>query len=121
MIEPTKIQTIYQDGVPAFVVLPFEDFAREHPLEAEQIKPRGARIPEGDAVPHEVVALHVEQDMTYIRAWREYLHLTQGEVAEKAGISQAALSQMEAGGKKLRKATLEKLAKAMGLSLSQLN
>ena len=58
-------------------------------------------------MPHAVVEMHVEQEMTYIRAWREYLHMTQGEVAEKAGISQAALSQMEAGGKRLRKVTLE--------------
>lgn len=121
MIEPTKIQTIYQEGVPVFVVLPFEDFAREHPLEAENIKSRVPRRPEGDAVPHEVVAMHVEHEITYIRAWREYLQMTQGEVAEKAGISQAALSQMEAGGKKLRKATLEKLAKAMGVNASQLS
>ena len=36
------------------------------------------------------------------------------------GITQAALSQMEAGEKRLRKATLEKLAMAMGISVEQL-
>lgn len=59
-------------------------------------------------------------DRSAIRAWREYLGLTQKEVADKMGVSQAALSQMESGEKKLRKATLEKLAKAMGLSVEQL-
>jgi DNA-binding XRE family transcriptional regulator len=121
MIEPTKIQTIYQDGVPAFVVLPFADFAREHPVEAAGIPRPSPRIPEGDAVPHQVVDLHIEHEMSYIRAWREYLGMTQAEVAEKAGMSQAALSQMEAGGKRLRRTTLEKLAKAMGLNVSQLS
>jgi transcriptional regulator with XRE-family HTH domain len=36
------------------------------------------------------------------------------------GITQAALSQMESGEKKLRKATLEKLAAALGVSIEQI-
>lgn len=120
MIEPTKIQPIYQGGVPAFVVIPFADFAREHPVEAAQISPKTPYIPEGDYVPHEVVSMHIERDITYLRAWREYLGLTQAEVAERAGITQAALSQMESGEAKLRKASREKLAKALGLNPEQL-
>ena len=46
--------------------------------------------------------------------------LTQADVAEKAGITQAALSQMENGESKLRKATKVKLAAAMGLDPQQL-
>ena len=57
---------------------------------------------------------------TLVRAWREYLGLTQKEVAKRMGITQAALSQMEAGEKRLRKATLEKLAAAMGIGVEQL-
>ena len=120
MIELTKIQTIYQGGLPAFVVIPFVEFAREHPVEAEHIKSLSPRIPEGDAVPHEVVGLHVKEGMTYLRAWREYLGLTQAELAEKAGITQAALSQMEKGESKLRKATRQKLAAALGINEEQL-
>ena len=115
MIEPAKIQLIYQDGIPVFVVIPFADFAREHPVEAARITPKTTYIPEGDYVPHEVVGLHIERDTTYLRAWREYLGLTQAEVAERAGITQAALSQMESGEAKIRKATREKLAQAMRL------
>ena len=120
MIEPAKIQLIYQDGIPVFVVIPFADFAREHPVEAARITPKTPRIPEGDYVPHEVVGLHVQDGIPLARAWREYLGLTQAEVAERAGISQAALSQMESGETKLRKATREKLAQAMGLNSEQL-
>jgi transcriptional regulator with XRE-family HTH domain len=36
------------------------------------------------------------------------------------GVTQAALSQMESAEKRLRKATLEKLAVAMGVSVEQL-
>ncbi len=120
MIELTRIQTIYQSGMPAFVVLPFIDFAREHPKEAELLKPKSPRIPDGDYIPNEVVGLTIKQDMTLLRAWREYLGQTQAEVAEKAGITQAALSQMESGESKLRKATRIKLAEAMGINREQL-
>jgi DNA-binding XRE family transcriptional regulator len=120
MIEPTSIQTIYQQGVPAFVVIPFQDFVREHPQVAKALACQKPRIPEGDAIPHEVVDLHVEKNIPLVRAWREYLGLTQNEVAARAGITQAALSQMESGEKKLRKASREKLAQAMGLNVEQL-
>ncbi len=120
MIEPTRIQTIYQGGQPAFVVLPFKDFAREHPEEAEAIMGIKPWIPEADGVPHAVVSAHIDQEISYLRAWREYLGLTQAEVAEKAGITQASLSQMESGENRLRKATRVKLAAAMGLSPEQL-
>lgn len=60
-------------------------------------QPLTPRIPAGDAVPHEVVGLHVKEGMTCLRAWREYLGLTRAEPAEKAGIIQAALSRMEGG------------------------
>lgn len=120
MIEPTRIQTIYQSGMPAFVVLPFIDFAREHPKEAELIKPQMPRIPAGDYVPNEVIGLTIKKDMSLLRAWREYLGLTQVEVAAKAGITQASLSQMESGESKLRKATRIKLSAALGIDPKQL-
>ena len=112
MNAPTEIQTIMKDGKPAFVVIPYAEYIR--------LFPQAKRIPAGDAVPHEVVSLMVDNDWSIIRAWREYLGFTQIEVAEKAGISQAALSQMETAGKRLRKATREKLAAAMGISAGQL-
>ena len=121
MIELTKIQTIYQGGAPAFVVLPYADFSRMHQVEAARNRPLHPRIPKGDAVPHEVVSKHIDQGITYLRAWREYLGLTQAEVADKAGITQAALSQMENGESRLRKTTKEKLAHAMGINVEQLD
>ena len=67
-----------------------------------------------------MVGLTVKKGYTLVRAWREYLRLTQVEIAERMGISKAALSQMEAGGERLRKLTLEKLAAAMGIGIEQL-
>lgn len=119
MIEPTRIQTIYQSGLPAFIVLPFVDFAREHPKEAAVITAAKTWVPE-TGIPHAVVSLHIDQEISYLRAWREYLGLTQADVAEKSGITQAALSQMENGESKLRKATRIKLAAAMGINQEQI-
>jgi DNA-binding XRE family transcriptional regulator len=112
MNEPTNIQTIMQDGKPAFVVIPFDEYVR--------LFSKAPRIPEGDSIPHEVVGMTIKKGYTLVRAWREYLGLTQTEVARRMGITQAALSQMEAGEKQLRKVTLEKLAAAMGIGVDQL-
>jgi DNA-binding XRE family transcriptional regulator len=120
MIEPTRIQTIYHGGLPAFIVLPFIDFEREHPQEAQAIKAAKPWIPEGDGVPHVIVGKVIKDGQTYLRAWREYLGMTQEEVALKSGITQAALSQMESGANKLRKATRIKLAAALGINPEQL-
>jgi DNA-binding XRE family transcriptional regulator len=111
MSTPTSIQFIMQDGNPAFVVIPYDEY----------IRMRGPFIPDdGESVPHEVVGLTIKKGYTLVRAWREYLGLTQKEVAERMGITQAALSQMESGEKRLRKATLEKLAAALGVGVAQL-
>jgi transcriptional regulator with XRE-family HTH domain len=52
-------------------------------------------------------------------AWRDHLGLTQAEVAGRVGITQAAYAQMERV-KQPRKATLEKVAAALGLEVEQL-
>ena len=70
-------------------------------------------------VPNEVVNLAYERGMSPMAAWREHFNLTQAEVASRIGISQAAYAQMERV-KQPRKATLEKVANALGLAAGQL-
>ncbi len=112
MIAPTEVQTILQNGKPAFVVIPYGEYLRLVPDAAK-------RIPAGDAVPHEVMRYVLREDFSLLRAWREYLGYTQADVAARMGITQSALAQMEAS-KRPRKATLEKLAAALGISAAQL-
>ncbi len=69
--------------------------------------------------PHEVVKANVRGD-TLVKAWREYLGLTQQELAKKAGMKQASIARIEAGKTTPRKTTLKKLADAMGISVEQL-
>lgn len=110
MKAPINFQTILKDGKPEYVVLPYAQFLRVFRQHLRET-----------SVPHEVVNLMVDKDISRIRAWREYLGLTQQEVAERMHITQAALSQMEAVGTKLQKSTLKKLAKALDLNPEQLH
>jgi len=73
-----------------------------------------------DYIPNEIVELMVKKRYNTVKSWRIYLGLTQREIAKKAGITQAALSQMEKADNELRTATLEKLAGAMGLNVEKL-
>ena len=104
----TDVQIIKKDGKPAFVVIPYKEYLSLLPKD------------EDATVPHEVVGLVIKKGMNLVRAWRTHLGLTQREVAKRAGISQAALSQMEKSTNELRTTTLEKLAHAMGISTEQL-
>lgn len=108
MNAPINFQTILDaDGKPAFVVLPYKEFQRL----------TGGVTP--GSVPNAVVNRVFDDAVTPAKAWREYLRLTQADVATRMGISQAAYAQTEAA-KRPRKATLQKLADALGLSLEQL-
>ena len=101
------IQTIKApDGTPAFVVLPYAEFMRRFAHE------------EG-LIPHEVVSATVD-GATPMRAWREYLGLTQAELAARLGVTQAAYAQTEAAARP-RKASRARVAAAMRLSAEQLD
>jgi DNA-binding XRE family transcriptional regulator len=102
-----SFQTILgADGNPAFVVVPYAEFQRM----------AGGFAP--GSIPHAVVSAEVD-GASAIKAWREHLRLTQAEVAARMGITQAAFAQMESATRP-RKATLQKVADAMGLTLEQL-
>jgi len=101
-------QTILDsNGKPAFVVVPYAEF----------IKLTGVLRP--GMIPNAVVGKRIMNEVSMLAAWREYLMLTQEEMAKRMGITQAGYAQIEAA-KRPRKATLEKAAAAMGITLDQL-
>jgi predicted transcriptional regulator len=104
----TEFQIILgKDGKPAFVVVPFEEF--------EKMK----SVQNASTVPNNVVNLSFDKNLTPMAAWREHLGITQVQVASRMNITQAAYAQMERV-KKPRKATLQKVADALGLTVEQL-
>ncbi len=68
---------------------------------------------EEEYVPHEVVGKLVA-GAPPCRARREYLELTQAEVASRMKVSQPAYAQLEAS-KRLRPASRRKIAEALGI------
>lgn len=103
----TSIQIINgPDGSPAFVVIPYADYMAD-------------RRSDRNLIPHDVISRTVE-GATPLRAWREYLGLTQAQVAERIGISQSAYAQQEKS-EHLRKSSREKIASALGIAEAQLD
>jgi len=115
MSEHTEVQIIEHNGHPAFAVIPWHDFeAIEPALERHRALRSG--------IPHAVVERMALNDVHPVRAWREHLGLDQSDVAVRAGMKQPALARIEAGqGGKTRKDTLTRLARAMGLSIEQID
>jgi DNA-binding XRE family transcriptional regulator len=110
----TDYQTIDYNGKPAFVLVPWEEFKRVRPL-LEGDKALSTGIPQG------VVEAHVLSHIPMIRAWREHIGITQGELAARMGVSQAAVAKLEKPDAKPRGATLKKVAEALGISPTQLD
>ena len=98
------------NGKPAFVVLPYEEYLA---------LTKTARVPADDSIPHEVVKLQFSNDWSLVRAWREYLGITQTEMAERLQIRQPTYANMEALDAKPRKATIKRIAEALNLSTEQ--
>jgi len=113
MTAPTEYQTIEYNGQLAFVLVPWDQFNKVRPLlEVEKALATG--------IPQEVVEAHVLDGVSMIRAWREYLRITQAELAAKLGVSQAAVAKFEKSSGRPRRATLNQIAAALGLATAQL-
>ena len=69
-------------------------------------------------IPHDVV-IRVLRGASCARAWREYLRVTQHDLARRLGVSQPTLSASERTDH-LRRRTLERLAHALDISEQQL-
>jgi len=111
MNTPIKHQVITgPDGNPLYAVIPWAEF--------EEYFEQG-RPDDEVTIPFEVAELHLD-GASLIRAWREYLKLTQDEVAKRMGVTRPAFAQMEAQGVRPRVATLKKIAEAMGVEWEQL-
>ena len=100
-------------GTPVAVVVPYDEYTAAFAGVA------GQKITE-PTVPHEVAARVLKEQISPIRAWREYLGLTQSEVAARMQVSQSAFAQLEAPEAKPRLNTLKKVATALGLAVEQL-
>ncbi len=104
---PTSHQIVTYNGEPVAVVVPYNDylcaFKNEEPT-----------------IPHEVAMAHAMDGKSLVRAWREYLGLTQEEAAARMNISQPAYRKRETPGAKLKMAVLMEIAQAFDIDVRQL-
>lgn len=109
-----EYQTIDYQGNPAFVLVPWDDFSRIRPLlDGDKIRAAG--------IPQAIVEAHLLREIPMIRAWREHIGITQRELAARIGVSQAAVAKLEKPNARPRRATLEKIAEALGISIENLD
>ena len=105
-----ETQILYDvKGEPAFAVIPYKEYLSKFDGHKEE-----------NTFPNDVAIAHTVEGKSLPQAWREYLHLTQGEIAKRLKITQAAYAQMEQPERKLRKSTRIRLSKALGINEKQL-
>ena len=114
LIDMDTVQTIMENGKPAFAVIPYDQFK----LICNQMDNRKVMYA-SDEIPHEVVSYIFEKHYSIVKAWRLYLRMNQKEAAEKIGITQGALSQIEKS-ESNQQGTLQKIADAWGIHVEQL-
>lgn len=116
-LHPTILEA---DGKPTFVVLPYAEYLA---LTGDQhaIPHPHPRIPADGTIPHEVVSLMANNGWSILRSWREYLGLTQVQMASRLGIRQPSYATMEAPGARTKKVTRERIANALGVQFDQID
>ncbi|CAB3678659.1 helix-turn-helix domain-containing protein [Achromobacter pestifer] len=116
-LHPTILEA---DGKPAFVVLPYSEYLAltgNRPT----LSHRPPRVPTDGTIPHEVVSLMANNGWGIVRAWREYLGVTQVQMASRLGIRQPSYAAMEAPAAKIKKITRERIANALGVQFDQID
>ncbi len=112
-----------EEGKDQYVVIPYSDYFRmrlalleyddEDESEWEDI-PYESDIYDDVMLPGEVCDVMHKENVSLQAAWRILRGMSQQEVAEKLGISQSAVSQLEALDSRPQKRTREKLAAIYG-------
>jgi len=104
-----QVQVLHDaGGTPAFAVLPWDAYISL--MAGQEKKPPG--------IPADVVDFALDHQCSAARAWREYLQLTQTQVANAMGITQGAYAQLERKSS-IRPSSRERIATALGLDASQ--
>ncbi|HEX4501468.1 MAG TPA: helix-turn-helix domain-containing protein [Scandinavium sp.] len=120
-----------EKGNTQYVVVPyhvwFNMMLDRVPVEAEGEENNWEEIPsehdeyDGVPIPHEVARLMDRDEVSLQAAWRLFRGLSQQEVADKLGVTQSAISQLESPDSRPQKRTREKLAAIYGCTQEQIS
>ena len=120
-----KVQLILKEGQPEYAILPYDMYLQlvEDAEMLQDIKDYDEAIQAIEAgeelVPGEIVFAIFDGENP-IKVWREYREMTQAQLAEKAGISAAFLSQIESGKRTGSTDVLKAIATALDLTLDDI-
>ena len=119
----TKVQVIQKDGKPSFYVVPAEVWDRVKGMveDVEDAAAYDLALAKDDGVRYPAKVAYAIADGAHpLRAWRQHRSLTLQALADAAGVSKPYVSQIEGGKRAGTAATLNKLAKALGVPLDAL-
>ena len=121
-----KPQILEKNGKPEFAVLPYSEYQAlmEELEELQDIRNfdlAEKRILSGEEtlVPSEVV-YGIMDGIHPVRAWREHRRMSLHRLAERCGVSDAAISQIENRKREPSVKLLKSLAEALGVDLDDL-
>jgi DNA-binding XRE family transcriptional regulator len=120
-----KPQVIFDNqGNPAFAVLPWDDYRRLAPEEAEAMLGDEALYDLAKAEADETFPAEIADRLLAganpTKVFREYRGLTQAELAARAGVNAVYLSQIETGRRRGSTKTLEAIAQVLGVQVDDL-
>ena len=113
-------QIIEKEGVPEYAVIPFAEYQQllELAEDADDIAAAEAAKDE-ESIPSEIVYQLLDGENP-LKVWRKFRGLTQAELAEKAGITQAMVTMIEKGKRTGTVEILRRLAKILNLDVDDL-
>ena len=117
-----KAQLLKKDGKPEFAVLPIAEYRRllQRLEELEDVKDfRDYKRTPAESFPAEVVNRLLGGEHP-VKVWREYRGLTQGQLAEKTGVTVAHISQVEGGKRECSVKLLRAMAGALDVDVEML-
>ena len=110
---------------PYFAVVPYAEFTRlkaaaELAEDLAAYDAGRARVAAGEELIPSRAIRRLIRGTNPLRTWRDHRQLTQGDLAKRADINQAYVSQIERGERRGTTAVLRKLATALGCDVDDL-
>lgn len=120
-----SVQFLKKDGVPAFAVIPIDEFNRlmelaDDAIDRNAVEEFDRALTQGreELIPSAVIERLMDEPP--LRVWREYRGLTQEQLAAAVGITKAYISQIELGQKTGSAKVLARIAETLKIELEDL-
>jgi DNA-binding XRE family transcriptional regulator len=117
-----SVQFIKNNGVKQYAIIPADTYALllEKAEMLDDVRAYDeAMASDDESIPSEIVDRLLSGE-SKLKVWREYRNLSQAELAEKCGVAQASISQIESGDRVGSITLLKKIASMLKLDVDDL-